>query len=197
MSKNFEETRTIYSANKPEQIFMGSNTDYVIARLFDTLLQRFQQSIETSNDNASGFNHENVALLHYDFQKIDIVRAESYIKSPNWLVNKGATVSPKHEKDNKCFQYSITLALNHNKTKNKDLQKILKLKPSDIGFSPHQEGWENFEQNNTSIAVNVLFVLHTSKEIKLAYKSRYYNERENHAILLMINGKAKRCYIFL
>ena len=56
---------------------MGSNTDDATNTLFDTLLQRFQEAIETSNVNGSKFTHESVALLHYYFQKINIVRAES------------------------------------------------------------------------------------------------------------------------
>ena len=47
--KDFEETRTIYSASKPVEIFIGSDTNDTIVTLFDTLLQRFQQAIETSN----------------------------------------------------------------------------------------------------------------------------------------------------
>ena len=92
--KNFEDTRTIYSANKPVEVFMGSNTDVAIDRLFGTLLQRFQQAIETSNVNGREFTHESVALLYYYFQKIDIQRAKSYIKSSDWLANKGATINP-------------------------------------------------------------------------------------------------------
>ena len=109
---DFEETRTIYSASKPVQLFMGTDTDGTIDRLFDTLLQRFQQAIKTSNDRGSEFTHENVVLLYYYFQKIDIRRAESYIKSPDWLAHKEATINPKNEKDNKCFQYAVTIALN-------------------------------------------------------------------------------------
>ena len=37
-SKDFEETRTTYSASKLVEIFMGSNTDYAIDKIFDTLL---------------------------------------------------------------------------------------------------------------------------------------------------------------
>ena len=29
--------------------------------------------------------------------------------------NKGATINPKNKKDNKCFQWSTTSALNYNK----------------------------------------------------------------------------------
>ena len=103
-TKEFEETCTIYSASKP-----------VIDRLFDTTLQRFQQAIETSNERGSQFTHESVVLLYYYFQKIDIRRAESYIASADWLVNKEATINSENKKDNKCFQYVITIVLNYHK----------------------------------------------------------------------------------
>ena len=81
-TKDFEETRTIYSAIKSVEILMVSHTDDVIDRLFDTTLQKFQQAIEISNERGGEFTHESVVLLYYYFQKIDIRRAESYIKSP-------------------------------------------------------------------------------------------------------------------
>ena len=52
-SKDFEETRTTYSASKLVEIFMGSNTDDAIDKIFDTLLQRFQEAMETSNERGS------------------------------------------------------------------------------------------------------------------------------------------------
>ena len=54
---------------------MGTDTDDVIDRLFDTILQRFQQAIEKSNERGSELTHESVVLLYYYFQKIDIRRA--------------------------------------------------------------------------------------------------------------------------
>ena len=113
--KNFEDTRTIYSASKPIEIYMGSDTENTIDTLFNTILERIQQAIETSNERGSGFTHESVALLYYYFQKIDIRRGESYIISPDWIVSKKATINPKSEKDNKCFQWSMISGLNYNK----------------------------------------------------------------------------------
>ena len=75
-TKNFEETRTIYSKSKPIEIFMGSDTEDVVDKLFNTLLQRFQHAQETSNDKGNEFVSESVKLLYYNFQKIDIRRAE-------------------------------------------------------------------------------------------------------------------------
>ena len=115
--KNFEDTRGIYSASKPVEIFMVSDTKDVIDRLFDTTLKRFQEAVITSQKNESELTHESVGLLYYYFMKIDIRRAESYIKSPDWIAHKGAKLNPKDEEDNKCFQYSITSGLNHNKMK--------------------------------------------------------------------------------
>ena len=46
-TRSFEETRTIYTKSEPVEIFMGSNTEDVINRLFNTLLQRFQCAQET------------------------------------------------------------------------------------------------------------------------------------------------------
>ena len=62
-TKTFEKTRTIYSASEPVEIFMGSDTEDVIDTLFNTILQRFQQAQETSNDKGSEFIPESVELL--------------------------------------------------------------------------------------------------------------------------------------
>ena len=192
--KDFEDTRTIYSASKPVKIFMGSDTENIIDTLCNTILNRIQQAVKTSNERGSGFTHDSVGLLYYYFQRIDI-RAESYIASANWIVNKKATINRKNEKDNEYFKWSIIAGLNYNKINEKELKKLLKFKRVDIDFSSHQRYWENFEQENNSIAINVLFVPYNSEEINLAYKSRY-NKRKNQVILLMINDEANNCYYF-
>ena len=113
-TRSFEETRTIYTKSEPVEIFMGSNTEDVIDKLFNTLLQRFQNAQETSNERGSEFIPDSVELLEYELHKIDIIRAESYIVSPDWIASKKATINPKNEKDNKCFQWSIISGLNYN-----------------------------------------------------------------------------------
>ena len=76
------------------------------------------------------------------------------------------------------------------------MKKIEKLERRvDIDFLSHQRDWEKFEQENTSIARNVLFVSYNSEEIKRAYKSNY-NKRKNQVIFLMINDEANNSYYF-
>ena len=75
------------------------------------------------------------------------------------------------------------------------MKKILKFKRVDTDFSSYQRDWEEFEQNNTSIALNILFVPHNSEEIKLPHQSNY-NKHKNQVILLMINNEANDSYYF-
>ena len=75
------------------------------------------------------------------------------------------------------------------------MKKIEKLKRVDIDLSSHQRNWEKFEQENNSIALNVLFVSYNSEEIKLAYKSNHIKHK-NQVILLMINDDAYNCYYY-
>ena len=193
--KDFEDTRTIYSASRPVEIFMGSDTENIINTLFNTILNRIQEAMETSSERGSGCTLESDGLLYYHFQRIDIKRGGSYIPSPDWISNKKATINPKNEKDNECFKWSIIAGLNYNKIKEKELKKLLKFRKVDTDFSLYQRDWEKFEQENTLIALNILFLSYNSEEVKLAYKS-IYNKRKNQVILLMINDEANNCYYF-
>ena len=128
-SKNFEETCSVYSASDNTEIFMGSDTNEVIDRLFDTMFQRFQKTKETSFERGSEFIFENVDLLYYYyFHKIDMKRRGSYKETPECLKNKKATINPKNMNDDHCFQYGISVALNH-KDIGRDPHRIPKVKP--------------------------------------------------------------------
>ena len=61
--------------------------------------------------NRSDFVFESVDLLYYSLHKIRLNRGGSYVKSPSWTKNKGATINPK-SRDNNCFRDAITATLN-------------------------------------------------------------------------------------
>ena len=75
------------------------------------------------------------------------------------------------------------------------MKTIPKFKRVDTDFQTCQRKWEEFGQNNTSVALNIFFLSYNSEEIKLAYKSNY-NKCKNWVILLMINNEANNCYYF-
>ena len=72
------------------------------------------------------------------------------------------------------------------------MNKLLKFRRVDTDFSSYQIYWEEYEQENTLIAFNILFASYNNEEINLAYKSSYNNQ----VILLMINDEANNCYYF-
>ena len=77
----------------------------------------------------------------------------------------------------------------------KEFENIFeKIKHKDKGFSLHERDWKNFEQNNKSTALNVLFSPKDSEEITLLYQSEYNLERQNKVLLLMINDDDKYYY---
>ena len=55
-------------------------------------------------------------------------RGGSYIDSSDWIKNKKATINPIDKKDNKWFQYAVTVLLNHEEIR-KDPQRITNIKP--------------------------------------------------------------------
>ena len=102
-------TISVWSDN--EEIRSGSETNSIIKRLLKSFLINYQNE-EKILRNGSNFVFESVNLLFYHIHKITLKGGKSCIKSPQWILNKRATRNPKN-KGNKCFQYSITVALNH------------------------------------------------------------------------------------
>ena len=70
------------------------------------------------------FNY--VHLLYYKYHKINPNCGASYIDSPDLKKNKKATINPISKKDNKCFQYAVTVTLN-NEEIGKHTERIKKL----------------------------------------------------------------------
>ena len=123
----------------------------------------------------SDFVFESVDLLDYKLHRVRLNRGGSYIKSPEWLENKKAVINPKNKKDDECLRWSTIFALIHNDIMKKEFENIFKkIKYKD--FLSHKRDWEYFEQNNESIAVNVLLASQNSEKITLLYKSEHnYN----------------------
>ena len=115
-SKDTGEIRTIFVWSDNEEIRLGNETDDIVKGLLNYFLNNYQKE-ETILRNGSNFVFESVDLLSYHIHKTNLKRGKSYIKSPEWILNKRATINPKN-KDNKCFQYSITVALNHQNIEN-------------------------------------------------------------------------------
>ena len=177
----------------------GSNTNEIIRDLFNSILRRYQGGLHQSM-RGSEFVFDYVESLNYIFYKVDLKRSESYIETPEWLKDKGATINCQND-DDKCFQYGIAIALNYDEIESNH-QRVNKVKPfidqynwKDINFRSHVDDWKKIELNKNSNALNVLYVPEGEKTIRHAYKSKYNLTRENQVILLMISDSEKWHYL--
>ena len=88
-------------------------------------------------------------------------RDGSYRDSPNWI--KKTTINSINKKDNKCFQYAVVLAWNHEEIK-KDPQRITKTKPfinkynrEGKNFPSEKDDWKKIEKDSIAVVHNVLY----------------------------------------
>ena len=179
---------------------MGNETGDIIKELCKSFLNNYQKE-KIILRKGSDFIFESVDLLSYHVHKTSLKRGKSYIKAPKRIITKGAIINPKNK--DKCFQCSITVALNHENIENHP-ERISNIKSfinqynlAGLDFPAGIKDWKKFERNNKTIALNILFVPHNEKTINLAYKSKYNRKRENQVVLLMITNGEKWHYIAL
>ena len=108
---------------------------------------------------------------------------------------KKATINTKNA-DDICFQYAISVALNSEEIELHP-DRISNIKPfinkynwKRINHPSKIDYWETFENNNLTIALNILYI--KEKQIYPTYISKHSTIREKQMILLMIPNKKKK-----
>ena len=96
----------------------------------------------------------------------------SELSSLGWLRGRKESIN---NNDN-SFQNALDDALIYQNIE-KDPQRISKLKPyinkynwEGIDFPAGPKEWQKFERNNKTIALNILFIPHNTKTIRVAYR---------------------------
>ena len=124
--KDSDEIRTMHTISHNIEIMMGNETEEIIEELFKSLLQTYQEGLETSM-RGSKFVFDSVDLLYRKLPKTNQNRGGSYIDSPEWIKTKKATINLKNN-DNKGFQFVLAVALNYQNIEN-NLERLSKIKP--------------------------------------------------------------------
>ena len=187
-----DKNRTFHVKSDNVEIRLDNDTSNITNELIKVFLSNYQKE-EQILSNGSNYTFESVDMLGIHFHDIKLKRGKSYIESPKWLADKKATINPKKIKDNKRFQYAITVAFYHREI-GRNLQRISKIKPhtdkynwKDINVPAGIKDWGRFERNNKDIALNILSA--PSKEkINIIYKSKCNRKRKNQVILLLITN---------
>ena len=103
---------TFYVKSKNIVCLPSDNSEDLLEQLINSLCKYYADKLLISRTDSS-YVYESVEGLSIHFHKIDLNRESSYTPSPDWLKNKGATINPQNTKDNYCFMYALTIALNH------------------------------------------------------------------------------------
>ena len=193
-------TQVMHTKSDNVKIMNGTDTSSdAINKLISSFMKRYQEGLETKIKGSS-YIFESIDLLGYHLHKISLI--SSYIDSPIWIENKGVTINPKNTKDNSCFQYAITAALNYQNISHHS-ERISNIKPfinnynwTDIEFSSHSKDWRKFECNNKEIALNILYVPYKTEEIRQAYISEHNDKRNNQVNVLMITDGTNNWHYF-
>ena len=111
----------MHSKSDNIEIMINEKAYEVIKNLFKSLEKRYQNDLETSM-KSSEFVFDWAHLLYYKCHKINFKWGGSYIDSSDWIKNKKATINPINKKDNRCFQYGVNIALNHEEIKKDPLK---------------------------------------------------------------------------
>ena len=120
------EKRVMHSKSDNIKIIVSDEADQVIKKVFDSLKNRYQNNLKSMR--SSEFVFDCIQLLYYKYHKVNLNRRGSYVDSPDSIKEKKITTNPINKKDNKCFQYAVTVALNYEEIK-KDPQRIKKVQP--------------------------------------------------------------------
>ena len=104
----------------------------------------------------------------------------SELNSLGWLRGKKEAII---NGDND-FQNAVNDALNYQNIETHP-ERISKLKLyinkynwEGIDFPAEPKEWKKFERNNKTIALNILFIPHNTKTIKVAYRSEHNNKKK-------------------
>ena len=121
----------------------------------------------------SGFIFVSVQLMYYKCHKLNFRSSGSYIDSPDWIKKKKATTNLKN-KDDKCFQYAVMVALNYEEIKwnpetTSNIESFInRYKWKGMNYSSKIDDWETFDKNNLTVTLH-LFILKKKKYVELVF----------------------------
>ena len=118
-TRNVNDKRTIRVKNKDTVELHSTDID----ERFDDLIKKHHDLTESLKN--VDLMSEAIESIIYNFTEIII--SNTFAESPEWIKNKKCTINPQN-KENKCFLYSITVALNYQNIKNNP-GKISNIKP--------------------------------------------------------------------
>ena len=139
----------MYSMSNNTKFTSYNDVNEVVNELFESLLSKYQDNLETSM-RGNEFIFHSIHLLYWKCHKVNLKDDGLYIDSPDWIKIKKATINPKNE-EVQCFQYGAAVTLNYEELKYSP-ERFSYIKPFINKFSwegikyPSQlDDWKRFE----------------------------------------------------
>ena len=103
-----DEQHVMHSKSDNIEIVIINETDKIIAKLFDSIKNRYQNNLESMSRSEFAFNYFH--LLYYKCHKTNANRGGSYKGRLNWIKKERATINFINKKDSIRCQYFVTVA---------------------------------------------------------------------------------------
>ena len=103
-----------------------NDSNEVVDKLFDSLRSRYQGNLVILVKR-SDLIFDLVWMMYCKCHKIIFRCGGSYINSPDWIKKQKTTRNPEN-KDDKYFQYAVTVALNYDEIESNP-QRVSNIKP--------------------------------------------------------------------
>ena len=139
-------------SSKQEVVLPATNVDEVYNRMRDKIIESYMR-------NGSGWRLKRVVKLLVTKTRLNPLRGSSHIPLAVRIKNKKALINIKN-KDDKCFKYAVTRALNQVDDKAERVSKELKEQTKKYNWSGIEfptpcceKQFRKFEENNVSIIV--------------------------------------------
>lgn len=167
-----------------------------VNEMYNTMSGVVSERLASFQQRGSNWRFRTIVNLEVHTVKYKPLSGSSYIELPKELATKKAIVNPKN-KDDECFKWAVTRALNpvedHPERITKDLKKqAMKIDWKDMGFPVSLKDIDKFEKHNPNISINVygyeteVYPLRISKQ-----------EREKPINVLLISDGAKQHYCLI
>ncbi|XP_022777882.1 uncharacterized protein LOC111319352 [Stylophora pistillata] len=158
--------------------------------IYQKCVDKMMESLAKFTKEGSGWTVDSIAGLDLHTTKYNPLQGSSYIKLSPDLAKKKAIVNMKN-KDNECFKWCVTRALNPVKKDQECITKILKkqaekLKWDGIKFPMEVKDIHRFEKLNPGIAINVFMY---EGEIYPLRVSNVDSNKPRIRLLLISDGK--------
>ena len=121
--------------------------------MYDTITEKFLESIETFQNQSSGWQFDEVEFFSINTDLYTPISGRSYIPLPKFLADKKAIINVINENDNECFKWAVTSVVYPQKDhperlNNRMRENSEKFDWTGIEFPVDWKGIDKFEKQN-------------------------------------------------